>query len=76
MKFTQKQLREMVKNGIAVDITNGNNEKRNELEKVEGWLEDVGYASGIYGCNGRLLKGHNSGKLYAITARTSAIFVF
>ena len=66
----------MVKNGIAVDITNGNNEKRNELEKVEGWLEDVGYASGIYGCNGRLLKGHNSGKLYAITARTSAIFVF
>ena len=66
----------MVKNGIAVDITSANDVVKFKLNIVEGWLEDVGYSSGIYGCNGRLLKGHNSGKLYAITARTSAIFVF
>lgn len=76
IKFTQKQLREMVKNGIAEDISRGTNTTRNEIEAIEGWLSQVGYASGVYGCNGMLLKGHNTGKLYAITSRTSAVYVF
>ena len=75
-KFTQKQLREMVLNGMAEDISTGTNETRNEIESVEGWLTQVGYASGVYGCNGMLFKGHNSGKLYAITSRTQAIYIF
>ena len=75
-RFTQKQLREMVANGIAEDISNGTNETRDEIESVEGCLTQVGYASGIYGCNGMLLKGHNTGKLYAITSRTQAIYIF
>ena len=75
-KFTQKQLREMVANGIAEDISRGTNETRNEIESVEGWLTQVGYASGVYGCNGMLLKGKNTGKLYAITSRTQAIYIF
>lgn len=75
-RFTQKQLREMVVNGVAENITNGTNETREEIEAVEGWLMQVGYASGVYGCNGMLLKGHNSGKLYAITSRTQAIYIF
>lgn len=36
----------------------------------------VGYSSGVYGCNGMLLKGNKTGKLYAITSRTTAVFVF
>ena len=75
-KFTQKQLREMVANGIAEDISRGTNETRNEIEAVEGWLTQVGYTSGVYGCSGMLLKGCNTGKLYAITSRTQAIYVF
>ena len=75
-KFTQKQLKEMAKSGIVEDISRGTNTTRNELESVEGWLSQVGYASGIYGCSGMLLKGHNTGKLYAITSRTQAIYVF
>lgn len=75
-KFTQKQLKEMAKSGIAEDISRGTNTTRNELESVEGWLSQVGYASGVYGCSGMLLKGHNTGKLYAITSRTQAIYVF
>jgi hypothetical protein len=75
-KFTQKQLKEMVKSGIAEDISRGTNTTRNELESVEGWLSQVGYASGVYGCSGMLLKGQNTGKLYAITSRTQAIYVF
>lgn len=76
IKFTQKQLWEMVANGTAEDISRGTNETRNKIEAVEGWLTQVGYASGVYGCNGMLFKGKNTGKLYAITSRTQAIYVF
>lgn len=75
-KYTQKQLREMVACGIAENVSNYGCEEARKLEKAEGWLEQVGYASGIYGCNGQLYKGHNTGKLYAITSRTQAIYVF
>lgn len=75
-KYTQKQLREMVKDGIAENVSNYNMEMAKELKDKEGWLEEVGYASGIYGCNGQLLKGHNTGKLYAITSCTQAIYLF
>lgn len=75
-KYTQKQLRAMVADGIAENITYADNEKRRELEKAEGWLRQIGYASGVYGCNGMLLQGRNSGTLYAITSRTNAIFIF
>ena len=75
-KFTQKKLREMVANGVAEDITNGDNDTRKAIENVEGYYIQVGYANGIYGCNGMLLKGKNTGKLYAITSRTTAIYVF
>lgn len=75
-KYTQKQLRAMVADGIAENITNADNNVREELEKKEGWLQQVGYSAGVYGCNGMLLQCRNSGTLYAITARTSAVFIF
>ena len=75
-KYTQRQLREMVKEGIAEDITYGNNDTRRKIEEKEGYYTQVGYSSGTYGCNGMLLKGNKTGKLYAITARTTAVFVF
>ena len=75
-KYTQKQLREMVSTGVAVDVSNADNDMRNEIETKEGWLTQVGYSSGVYGCNGMLMQGRNTGKLYAVTRRTSAIFIF
>lgn len=75
-KYTQKQLRAMVTDGIAEDITKADNNVRKELEKKEGWLRQIGYSAGVYGCNGMLLQGHNSGTLYAITSRTNAVFIF
>lgn len=75
-KYTQKQLKNMVADGIAVDITHGTNETREALEKTEGFYTQIGYSAGVYGCNGMLLKGNKTGTLYAITNRTTAIFVF
>lgn len=75
-KYTQKQLKEMVENGIAIDISYADNARREEIEKEENYYSQIGYASGIYGCAGMLLKGHKTGKLYAITGRTQAIYIF
>ena len=75
-KYTQKQLKSLVTSGAAEDISNGDNDTRNVIEKIEGYYTQIGYASGIYGCNGMLLKGHSTGKLYAIVGRTQAIYVF
>ena len=42
-KFTQKQLREMVANGVAEDVTSGDNDTRKAIENVEGYYTQVGY---------------------------------
>lgn len=75
-KYTLKQLKNLVNNGLAVDLTKGNNDMYKELMKKEGYLSQVGYAIGIYGLNGKLLKGDKTGTLYAITARSSALYIF
>ena len=75
-KFTQRQLREMIKTGAAIDISTGNEKVRREILLRETYLEQVGYAAGLYGCSGKLLKGNRTGQLYAIVGHVSAIYVF
>jgi len=75
-KYTQRELRNLVATGAAIDITYADNDKRVEIETTEEYLTQVGYASGIYGCNGMLFEGYNSGDLYAITTRSQAIYIF
>ena len=76
IKYTQKQLRQMVAQGIATDVTRYHTKEADELRKSEKWLRQIGFSYGVYGCNGMLLKGEATGKLYAVTARTSAIYLF
>lgn len=70
-RYTQKQLKEMVKSGVATDVTNAN-----DRSAIPEQYRQVGYAESIYGCGGMLFQGCESGKLYAITSRTSAIYIF
>lgn len=70
-KYTQRQLKEMVADGIAIDITTWSYDKVNELKKEEQ-LEPIGSSYGVYGPNGRLYRG-KSGKLYAVTARNTTL---
>lgn len=70
-KYTQRQLKEMVANGTAIDITNKSANELYKLQKEEQ-LEPVGSSFGVYGANGRLYRG-KSGKLYAVTARTTSL---
>ena len=69
-KYSIKQLKDLVKQGAVIDVTNAH--KRTEIPES---YTQVGYSFGVYGCNGMLLKGE-SGKLYAVTSRTTAIYIF
>lgn len=70
-KYTQKQLKELAKRGAAVDVTNA--DCRGAIPEN---YRQIGYSSGVYGCNGMLLQGCESGTLYVVTARTTAIYIF
>ena len=69
-RYTIKQLKSLVSNGVAIDVTHSS--KKSDIPEN---YSQVGYASGLYGCNGMLLKGE-SGQLYAVTGRTTAIYIF
>lgn len=69
-KMTQKELKRLVRVGAAKDITHSSS--RADIPEE---YSQVGYSSGVYGCNGMLLRGKN-GQLYAVCARTTAIYIF
>lgn len=76
MQVTQRELRNMAHCSYCEDITYGKEETYQRIMKEESWLDTVAYSSGMYGRNGTLYRGHNTGKMYVITSRTSAIFLF
>ena len=69
-KMTQKELKRLVRSGVAKDVTNSG-----DCKDIPESYRKIGYSCGVYGCNGMLLQGE-SGQLYAVCARTSAIYVF
>jgi len=71
LKTTQKELKELVKFKQAIDITDSHDRK-----DVPESYHQIGYASGVYGCNGMLLQGNETGRLYVIYSRTSAIWMY
>ena len=70
-KFTQKELRELVRTGVAADVT-----RATGREAIPENYRQIGYSCGVYGCNGMLLQWCETNKLYAVTSRTTAIYIF
>lgn len=70
-KYTQKELRQLVRLGVAEDYTNKPAEYLYTLRR----LEKVGYSSGFYGINGGLVQNPETGTLYAIIGRCSNLFI-
>ncbi len=73
-KYTQKELKRFVNLGMAQDITTMNTKECKELKDKKG-ITQVGYSSGVYGCNGMLLQDKD-GESYVITSRTSNLWLF
>lgn len=75
MKTTLKDIKELAKGYNITDITDITSEDAEALRKKEGMFWDVAYSTGTYGVTGKVVQGHNTGKLYAIVGRTSAIYL-
>lgn len=75
-KYTQRELKELVRTGAAVDITNHSTALYENLLVQEKDIERLGYSSGINGINGGLIRGKKTGTLYTITARTTATAIY
>lgn len=75
LKLTQNQIRQMVDENLAHDITNYNGEKIEKLEKQEICLKRFACSCGTYGINGLVVKGTKTNRLYAITARNNLIYL-
>ena len=69
-KYTLKELKRLISIGTAKDVTHSS--LRSDIPEP---YTLIGYSCGTYGCNGKLLQGE-SGRLSAITARSSALFMF
>ena len=76
VRMKQREIRDMVLFNHAEDVTHVTYGDYCAIIQKEGWLRHIGYSYGKYGCNGMLLHGHNTGKLYAVTSRTTAIYLF
>ena len=67
-KYTQRDLREWLRLGLAESVTGPGT--------IPEPVEKIGYSSGVYGLNGGLLEGCESGKRYVIIGRNSALFYY
>lgn len=70
-KYTQKELRQLVRLGVAEDYTN----KPSNYIYTLNRLDKVGYSAGVYGINGGLVQDPETGALYAIIGRCSNLFI-
>ena len=70
-KYTMRELKDLVNRGYAIDLTNCKDDK--DLPEP---THQIGYACGIYGCNGILLKGCETHTLYAVIGRCGALYQY
>ena len=73
-KMTQKQIKDYVRDGAAIDITNYGFDEMDQFLREHN-IDKIAISRGVYGMNGGLLQDRNTGELYAITARNSALMM-
>lgn len=76
MKTTLKGIKELANLYSVEDITHIKQEEAEQLQKLEGYFTTIAYSTGAYGVTGKVLQGNNTNKLYAITSRSNAIYMF
>ena len=78
MKTTQKMIRSYLADRYitAVDCTRWTVEEFNSHLKTEGGFDEIARSHGIYGTNGLVMKGRQTGTYYVVPSRSSALFLF
>lgn len=74
MKTTLKNILNCVATNAAEDLTKKRFAEIDAIRDAECGFDTIAYSTGIYGVTGVLVKGNATGKLYAVTARTSSLF--
>ena len=64
-KTTLKEIKRLIKNGTAQDLTSG--------KEIPRSYNKIAYSFGIYGINGGIIED-SDGNLYGITGRTANLF--
>lgn len=75
-KYLLRELKTMVIKGEAVNITRAGVPEYEAIKAREGYLTVIGHSEGVYGLSGLLIQGENTKTLYAITARSTALYIF
>ena len=70
VKTTQREIR----NTWGEDITYMSSDEIHAIRNKEKYFDELAWSAGVYGCNGLLLRGHETGAVYKITDRTQAIY--
>lgn len=73
MKVTQKFIRSYVHDGIAEDISHKSFDEIEAIRKAEHGFDTIHYSVGVYGANGCVLRGYETGNFYAVTSRCTAL---
>lgn len=71
-KTTQKQIRNLIMDGIAIDA---NKLPYERLYDLACHADKIALSTGIYGMNGGIFKDSRDGQLYAIASRSTALFI-
>lgn len=68
-KYTKKELSEFVRLGLAIDISEW------QVNNLKNYSQ-IGYSTGTYGCNGKLIINNDTGDRYVILGNKKALFIF
>ena len=75
-KVTQKFIKELIRSKQAKDITNITTEDYNKLKETEGDFYKIYYSYGVYGINAGVVIGMKTGNWYAISCRSTSLYLF
>ena len=73
-KMKLREIREYIASGDAVSVTLYGFDALESLRKAENGFDKVGYSTGVYGISGGIVQGRETGTLYAVVGRTTALF--
>jgi len=72
-KFTKKQLKNLVADGVAVDLTYYSADMLEDLSRGKDFRQ-IGFAADTYGCAGSLYMNMETRELYAVCERSRALY--
>ena len=68
-KTTQREVKRLIKSGVAIELTDTTTVKHSELTTVA-------LSFGVYGMNAGLFRHDTTGQLYALPNRSSLLFYY